>query len=100
VWRYVGAPQGKDLEEYKALPRAETWSAADEDDLYVATRRRLGRPPADLLPAGCVRFAPFFFPDGQARDIFLASNYLAPRGPRVRSVRDQHRRAAHLERIT
>ena len=86
VWR-ASRPQGKDLDEYKAL-LAQHLVKPTKMDLYVANADGSDARQLTYLPGAS--FAPFFFPDGKR--VIFASNYLAPKGPRVRPVRDRHRR--------
>ena len=67
-------PQGKDLEEYKAL-LAQKLVKPTKMDLYVANADGTDARQVTYLPGAS--FAPFFFPDGKR--IIFSSNYLNPR---------------------
>ena len=73
VWR-SSRPQGKDLEEYKAL-LAQNLVKPGKMDLYVANADGSDARQVTYLPGAS--FAPFFFPNGKR--IIFSSNYLDPR---------------------
>ena len=73
MWR-SSRPQGKDLEEYKAL-LAQNLVKPTKMDLYVANADGTDARQVTYLPGAS--FAPFFFPDGKR--IIFSSNYLNPR---------------------
>jgi Tol biopolymer transport system component/Zn-dependent M28 family amino/carboxypeptidase len=73
VWR-SSRPQGKDLEEYKAL-LAQNLVKPTKMDLYVANADGSDARQITYLPGAS--FAPFFYPDGKR--VIFASNYLDPR---------------------
>ena len=73
VWR-SSRPQGKDLDDYKAL-LAQRLVKPTKMDLYVANADGSDARQVTYLPGAS--FAPFFFPDGKR--IIFSSNYLNPR---------------------
>jgi Tol biopolymer transport system component len=93
VWR-SSRPQGKDLEEYKAL-LAQHLVKPTKMDLYIANADGSDARQLTYLPGAS--FAPFFFPDGKR--VMFASNYLAPRGPEF-DLFAIDIDGSHLERIT
>jgi membrane-associated protease RseP (regulator of RpoE activity) len=93
VWR-SSRPQGKDLEEYKAL-LAQNLVKPTKMDLYIANADGSDARQLTYLPGAS--FAPFFFPDGKR--VIFASNYLAPRGPEF-DLFAIDIDGSHLERIT
>jgi len=93
VWR-SSRPQGKDLEEYKAL-LAHNLVKPTKMDLYIANADGSDARQLTYLPGAS--FAPFFFPDGKR--VIFASNYLAPRGPEF-DLFAIDIDGSHLERIT
>jgi hypothetical protein len=93
VWR-SSRPQGKDLEDYKAL-LAQNLVKPTKMDLYVANADGSDARQLTYLPGAS--FAPFFFPDGKR--VIFASNYLAPRGPEF-DLFAIDIDGSHLERIT
>lgn len=93
VWR-SSRPQGKDLEEYKAL-LAQHLVKPTRMDLYIANADGSDARQLTYLPGAS--FAPFFFPDGKR--VIFASNYLAPRGPEF-DLFAIDIDGSHLERIT
>ncbi|HEX7836945.1 MAG TPA: M28 family peptidase [Kofleriaceae bacterium] len=93
VWR-SSRPQGKDLEEYKAL-LAQHLVKPTKMDLYIANADGSDARQLTYLPGAS--FAPFFFPDGKR--VIFASNYLAPRGPEF-DLFAIDIDGSHLERIT
>ena len=93
VWR-SSRPQGKDLEDYKAL-LAQKLVKPTRMDLYVAKADGSDARQLTYLPGAS--FAPFFFPDGKR--VIFASNYLAPRGPEF-DLFAINIDGTHLERIT
>jgi Tol biopolymer transport system component len=93
VWR-SSRPQGKDLDEYKAL-LAKNLVKPTKMDLYIANADGSDARQLTYLPGAS--FAPFFFPDGKR--VIFASNYLAPRGPEF-DLFAINIDGTHLERIT
>ena len=93
VWR-SSRPQGKDLEDYKAL-LAQNLVKPTKMDLYIANADGSDARQLTYLPGAS--FAPFFFPDGKR--VIFASNYLAPRGPEF-DLFAINIDGSHLERIT
>jgi Tol biopolymer transport system component/Zn-dependent M28 family amino/carboxypeptidase len=93
VWR-SSRPQGKALDEYKAL-LARHLVKPTSMDLYVANADGSDARRLTYLPGAS--FAPFFFPDGKR--VIFASNYLAPRGPEF-DLFAIDIDGSHLERIT
>jgi Tol biopolymer transport system component/Zn-dependent M28 family amino/carboxypeptidase len=93
IWR-SSRPQGKDLEEYKAL-LAQHLVKPTKMDLYIANADGSDARQLTYLPGAS--FAPFFFPDGKR--VIFASNYLAPRGPEF-DLFAIDIDGSHLERIT
>ncbi|HEX2692189.1 MAG TPA: M20/M25/M40 family metallo-hydrolase [Kofleriaceae bacterium] len=93
VWR-SSRPQGKDLEDYKAL-LAQNLVKPTKMDLYIANADGSDARQLTYLPGAS--FAPFFFPDGKR--VIFASNYLAPRGPEF-DLFAIDIDGSHLERIT
>src|SRR6185295_6159552 len=67
-------PQGKDLEEYKALLEQKLVKPT-KMDLYVANADGSDARQVTYLPGAS--FAPYFFPDGKR--IIFSSNYQNPR---------------------
>ena len=72
-------PQGKDLEEYKAL-LAQNLVKPTKMDLWVANADGTDAHQVTYLPGAS--FAPYFYPDGKR--ILFSSNYREPARPRVR----------------
>jgi len=93
VWR-SSRPQGKELDEYKAL-LAQNLVKPTKMDLYIANADGSDARQLTYLPGAS--FAPFFFPDGKR--VIFASNYLAPRGPEF-DLFAIDIDGSHLERIT
>jgi len=93
VWR-SSRPQGKDLDDYKAL-LAQNLVKPTKMDLYIANADGSDARQLTYLPGAS--FAPFFFPDGKR--VIFASNYLAPRGPEF-DLFAINIDGSHLERIT
>jgi hypothetical protein len=93
VWR-SSRPQGKDLDDYKAL-LAQNLVKPTKMDLYIANADGSDARQLTYLPGAS--FAPFFFPDGKR--VIFASNYLAPRGPEF-DLFAIDIDGSHLERIT
>ncbi|HEU0032084.1 MAG TPA: M20/M25/M40 family metallo-hydrolase [Kofleriaceae bacterium] len=73
VWR-SSRPQGKELDEYKAL-LAQNLVKPTKMDLYVANADGSDARQVTYLPGAS--FAPFFFPNGKR--IIFSSNYQNPR---------------------
>jgi Tol biopolymer transport system component len=73
VWR-SSRPQGKDLEDYKAL-LAQNLVKPTKMDLYVANADGSDARQVTYLPGAA--FAPFFYPDGKR--IMFSSNWQNPR---------------------
>ncbi|HLL22430.1 MAG TPA: M20/M25/M40 family metallo-hydrolase, partial [Kofleriaceae bacterium] len=73
VWR-SSRPQGKDLDDYKALLQQRLVKPT-KMDLYVANADGSDARQVTYLPGAS--FAPFFFPNGKR--IIFSSNYLNPR---------------------
>jgi S1-C subfamily serine protease len=73
VWR-SSRPQGKDLEEYKAL-LAQNLVKPTRMDLYVANADGSDARQITYLPGAS--FAPFFFPDGKR--VLFSTNQANPR---------------------
>ncbi len=73
VWR-SSRPQGKDLEEYKAL-LAQKLVKPTRMDLYVANADGSDARQITYLPGAS--FAPFFYPDGKR--VLFSSNHTNPR---------------------
>ena len=73
VWR-SSRPQGKELEEYKAL-LAQNLVKPGKMDLYVANADGSDARQITYLPGAS--FAPFFYPNGKR--IIFSSNYMNPR---------------------
>jgi Tol biopolymer transport system component len=73
VWR-SSRPQGKDLDDYKAL-LAQKLVKPTKMDLYVANADGSDARQITYLPGAS--FAPFFYPDGKR--IIFSSNHLNPR---------------------
>ncbi|MBA3452592.1 MAG: PD40 domain-containing protein, partial [Deltaproteobacteria bacterium] len=73
VWR-SSRPQGKDLEEYKAL-LAQKLVKPTRMDLYVANADGSDARQITYLPGAS--FAPFFFPDGKR--VLFSTNHVNPR---------------------
>ena len=73
VWR-SSRPQGKDLEEYKAL-LAQKLVKPTRMDLYVANAD--GSDARQITYLAGASFAPFFFPDGKR--VLFSSNQANPR---------------------
>ena len=80
---------GKELDDVQGAARAEP-GQADEDGPLDRQRRRHGARQLTYLPGAS--FAPFFFPERQARDVRV--ELPEPARARVRPVRDRHRRHA------
>ncbi len=93
IWR-SSRPQGKDLDDYKAL-LAQNLVKPTKMDLYIANGDGSDARQLTYLPGAS--FAPFFFPDGKR--VIFASNYLAPRGPEF-DLFAIDIDGTHLERIT
>jgi Tol biopolymer transport system component len=93
VWR-SSRPQGKDLEEYKAL-LARHLVKPTSMDLYIANADGSDARQLTYLPRAS--FAPFFYPDGKR--VMFASNYLAKRGQDF-DLFAVDIDGSHLERIT
>jgi len=93
VWR-SSRPQGKDLDDYKAL-LAQDLVKPTKMDLYIANADGSDARQLTYLPGAS--FAPFFFPDGKR--VIFSSNYLAPRGPEF-DLFAIDIDGSHLERIT
>jgi Tol biopolymer transport system component len=93
VWR-SSRPQGKDLDEYKAL-LAKNLVKPTRMDLYIANADGSDARQLTYLPGAS--FAPFFFPDGKR--VMFSSNYFAPRGPEF-DLFAIDIDGSHLERIT
>ena len=75
VWR-SSRPQGKDLEDYKAL-LAQNLVKPTKMDIWVANGDGTEAHQVTYLPGAS--FAPFFTPDGNR--ILFSSNFKNPRGP-------------------
>ena len=75
VWR-SSRPQGKDLEEYKAL-LAQKLVKPTRMDLYVANADGSDARQITYLPGAS--FAPFFLPDGKR--VLFSTNQANPRSP-------------------
>jgi hypothetical protein len=75
VWR-ASRPQGKDLEDYKAL-LAQKLVKPTKMDIWVANGDGTEARQVTYLPGAS--FAPFFYPDGKR--ILFSSNFRNPRGP-------------------
>ncbi len=73
VWR-SSRPQGKDLEDYKAL-LAQKLVKPTKMDLYVANADGSDARQLTYLPGAS--FAPFFYPDGKR--VLFSSNHTNPR---------------------
>src|SRR5215468_2425647 len=93
VWR-SSRPQGKDLDDYKAL-LARHLVEPKAMDLYIANADGSDARQLTYLPGAS--FAPFFFPDGKR--VIFSSNYLAPKGPEF-DLFAIDIDGSHLERIT
>lgn len=93
VWR-SSRPQGKDLDDYKAL-LAQNLVKPTKMDLYIANADGSDARQLTYLPGAS--FAPSFFPDGKR--VIFASNYLAPRSPEF-DLFAIDIDGSHLERIT
>ncbi len=93
VWR-SSRPQGKDLEDYKAL-LAQKLVKPTKMDLYVANAD--GSDARQVTYLAGASFAPYFFPDGKR--IIFASNYLDPRSGEF-DLFAIDIDGSHLERIT
>jgi Tol biopolymer transport system component len=93
VWR-SSRPQGKDLDDYKAL-LAQNLVKPTRMDLYIANADGSDARQLTYLPGAS--FAPFFFPDGKR--VIFSSNHFAPRGPEF-DLFAIDIDGSHLERIT
>src|ERR1051326_7929056 len=93
AWR-ASRPEGKDLEEYKAL-LAQKLVKPTKMDLWVANAD--GTEAHQVTYLAGASFGPYFYPDGKR--IIFASNYLAPRGPEF-DLFAIDSDGSHLERIT
>src|SRR5215468_9670143 len=93
VWR-SSRPQGKDLDDYKALLDQHLVKPTSMD-LYIANADGSDARRLTYLPGAS--FAPFFFPDGKR--VIFSSNYLATRGPEF-DLFAIDIDGSHLERIT
>ena len=93
VWR-ASRPQGKDLDEYKAL-LAQKLVKPTKMDIWVANADGTEARQITYLPGAS--FAPYFMPDGKR--IVFASNYVNPRGPEF-DIYAIDIDGTHLERIT
>ncbi len=93
VWR-SSRPQGKELEDYKAL-LAQHLVKPTKMDLYVANAD--GSDARQITYLAGASFAPYFFPDGKR--IIFASNYTNPRSGEF-DLFAIDIDGSHLERIT
>ncbi len=93
VWR-SSRPQGKDLEDYKAL-LAQKLVKPTRMDLWIANADGTEARQLTYLPGAS--FAPYFHPDGKR--VIFASNYMSPRGPDF-DLFSIDVDGTHLERIT
>ncbi|MDQ3335571.1 MAG: M20/M25/M40 family metallo-hydrolase [Myxococcota bacterium] len=93
VWR-SSRPQGKDLEEYKAL-LAQRLVKPGKMDLYVANAD--GSDARQITYLAGASFAPFFYPNGKR--IIFSSNHLNPRSAEF-DLWAVDVDGANLERIT
>jgi len=93
VWR-ASRPQGKDLDDYKAL-LAQDLVKPTKMDLYVANADGSDARQITYLPGAS--FAPFFFPSGKR--VIFSSNYLNPRSAEF-DLFAVDIDGANLERIT
>jgi len=93
VWR-ASRPQGKDLDEYKAL-LAQKLVKPTRMDIWVANADGTEARQVTYLPGAS--FAPYFFPNGKR--ILFSSNYKSPRGPEF-DIYAIDIDGTHLEQIT